>query len=214
VSTEAYTPSVDTTYDARSKRIFFAMVDGSDPEIGHIYFDEHHNSLAMLSGSSRNRLVRDSAFLAKDSLARVLPRHWRMPRALSWLEGILFDVLANAKKPNAEQPPKCSFWRMAALPGLRRLFRSWMKSRRIADVVLGPSPLVLGRWPKRSASRRKNGRKCYAMMVDRCEAPEGYCQVFESRVRITAEHYVRPDDKFSDASIIVSAIMPKAVTHA
>jgi hypothetical protein len=42
---------VDTTYDARSKRIFFAMVDGSDPEIGHIYFDEHRNSLAMLSGS-------------------------------------------------------------------------------------------------------------------------------------------------------------------
>jgi hypothetical protein len=27
-------------------------------------------------------------------------------------------------------------WRMAALPGLRRLFRSCMKSRRIADVVV------------------------------------------------------------------------------
>ena len=83
-----------------------------------------------------------------------------------------------------------------------------MKSRRIADVVLGPSPLVLGRWPKRSASRRKNGRKCYAKMVDRREAPDGHCQVFESRVKITTEHYVWPGDKFSDASIIVWAIMP------
>jgi hypothetical protein len=97
------------------------MVDGSDPEIGHIYFDEHHNSLAMLSGSSRNSLVRDSAFLARDSLARVLPRHWRMPRALSWLEGILFDVLANAKKPNAEQPPKCSFLAHGCVAGLAQI---------------------------------------------------------------------------------------------
>jgi hypothetical protein len=77
-----------------------------------------------------------------------------------------------------------------------------------------PADEPKGRWPKRSASRRKNGRKCYAMMVERCEAPEGYCQVFEWRVRITTEHYVRPGDQFSAASIIVSATKPYTVTQA
>src|ERR1700738_933933 len=52
-------------------------------------------------------------------------------------------------------------------------------------MTLGPSPPVLDRWPRRFASRRKNGCKCYAIMVDCCEAPDGYCQVFESRGRIT-----------------------------
>ena len=36
----------------------------------------------------------------------------------------------------ASQPRKVCLWRMAALLGLRRLFRSWMKSRLIADVVV------------------------------------------------------------------------------
>jgi hypothetical protein len=75
-------------------------------------------------------------------------------------------------------------------------------------MISGHSPPVLDRWPKQFASRRKNGRNRYALMVDRCEAPDGHCQVFESRVKITTEHYVWPGDKFSDASIIVSAIMP------
>jgi hypothetical protein len=44
-----------------------------------------------------------------------------MPRALSWLEGILFDVLANAKKPNAEQPPKCTFLAHGCVAGLAQI---------------------------------------------------------------------------------------------
>jgi hypothetical protein len=46
------------------------------------------------------------------------------------------------------------------------------------------------------------------MMVDRREAPGGHCQVLPSRVRLATQHYGRPGDKFSDASIIVWAMMP------
>ena len=42
------------------------------------------------------------------------------------------------------------------------------------------------------------------MMVDRREAPGGHCQVLPSRVRLATQHYGRPGDMFSDASIMLA----------